>query len=305
MSPVIISVSRATDIPAFYMKWFKKAWQNGQCYWKNSYTKEQILVNFDKVRCVVFWSKNYAPLIKEWKFITTLPNTIFHFTLNDYKHYETSVAELKFRIKTFKELSNLVGKDRVIWRFDPLILSKDINLVEILKRVKNLGDELSPYTTRFIFSFLDIYFYKKVSRNLAGFGLREFSADEMREFGLNLAKFNKEWNLDISSCCEEIDLSEFGIKNGKCIDEDDLVRNFSHDAKLMEYLGVKIENSLFGQKLIKTKSLKDSGQRKFCKCIKSKDIGFYNSCPHGCIYCYANLSQKSALENYKNLSFSF
>lgn len=283
------------------MKWFINAWENGHCYWKNAYTKEQIKINFDKTRCIVFWSKNYAPLIKEWEFIKGLPNTIFQFSLNNYEleNYEKSLTPLKFRIETFKKLSNLAGKDRVIWRFDPLILSDKLNLAEILKRVEKLGDELSPYTTKFVFSFLDIAFYKKVSRNLARSGLREFSDDEMREFGLNLAKFNKGWNLELSSCCEEIDLSEFGIKNGKCIDEDALVRNFRGDERLMEHLGIEFETTLFGEKVIKTKSLKDSGQRKFCHCIKAKDIGFYDSCPHGCIYCYANFSAKSALENYR------
>jgi hypothetical protein len=132
----------------------------------------------------------------------------------------------------------------------------------------------------------------------------------MIEFAEGLAKLNKEWGFRIGTCAESIDLNKYGIEKNKCVDDDLIIRLFSHDKELMKFLGVEIkEAELFPEEQIveSRKNLKDKGQRLDCGCIISKDIGQYNTCPHECVYCYANTSKEEARKNYessKNNPFS-
>jgi DNA repair photolyase len=233
-----------------------------------------------------------------------IPNYYFQYSLNDYDNegFEAKVPSVESRIKTFKELSNRLGKKRVIWRFDPLILTDKIDVNELLKRVKRIGDELKDYTTKLVFSFVDISIYRKVENNLKREQVNyiEWTPELMDKFSQGLYEINKDWNLELGTCSEKIDLDKYGIVHNKCIDDDLMIDLFSHDKELMDFLGVKIEQAdLFSDgKVIKTKKLKDKGQREDCGCIVSKDIGQYNTCPHECNYCYANTSKEIAKKNY-------
>lgn len=301
ISPVIISASKATDIPAFYGKWLIDKFEKSYLKWINPFSKLPIYVSLDNVRLIVFWSKNPQNFIKHLEYFDKKEiNYYFQFTLNDYEKegFEKYLPSLDKRIKTFKTLSNLIGKDKVIWRFDPLIITSNLSIDELILRVQKIADEIAPYTKKLVFSFVDIKNYKKVSKNMAHIPFIEFDKISMEEVAFKLLNLAKIWGLDIATCGEKINLDKFNISHNKCIDDDLIIRLFSDDKKLMDFMGVKKELTLFGDKFTKTKNLKDYNQRKTCKCIVAKDIGHYNSCVHGCIYCYANLNHESAKQNY-------
>jgi len=305
-SPIIISASRATDIPTFYPDWFINRWNAGYIKWTNPFNGVPLYVSFKNTRCVVFWTKNARPMFKYLDFLDeNIPNYYFQFSLNDYdkEGYEGKVASVKSRIKTFKELSNRLGKKRVVWRYDPLILTKDIDVNELLRRVKNIGDELKDYTEKLVFSFVDISIYKKVQNNLNKEQVPyiEWTEELMDEFAQGIYEINKNWNLQLGTCSEKIDLEKYKIVHNKCIDDDLMIELFSHDKELMDFLGVEIKQAdLFSdEEIIKTRNLKDKGQREDCGCVMAKDIGAYNTCPHECNYCYANTSKEIAKNNYK------
>jgi len=305
-APVIISASRATDIPAFYSKWFIHRLKENYLKWINPFNNKPLYISFENTRLIVFWSKNPKPMIKYLDFLNKRNiNYYFQFTLNDYEKekFEAKVPSLEQRIETFKILSKKLGKKRVIWRFDPLILTDKIDIEELLKRIKTIGNELKDYTNKLVISFVDISIYKKVSRNLKheNINYKEWSIDLMKEFAKGIQDITKDWNIQIATCSEKINLENYGIIHNKCIDDDLIIELFNNDKKLMDFLGVKIEErNLFNpRQIIKTKKLKDKGQREACGCIISKDIGQYNTCPYGCVYCYANASKEIAKRNFQ------
>ncbi len=212
-----------------------------------------------------------------------------HFTLNDYEAegLEPNVPPLAQRIDTFRRLVDTLGSGTVVWRFDPLILTDKINIDTLLEKIAHIANALTGYTEKLVFSFADIESYKKVSHNLrlSGINYREWDEESMQEFALRLSTLNRDnWNFRLATCAERIDLSEYGIEHNRCIDPELISRLTPHDAIL--------QNFLYNAKT-------DTGQRKACGCILSKDIGAYSTCPHGCMYCYANTSPASAFANYK------
>ena len=306
-APVIVSASRSTDIPAFYSEWFNNRLKKGYLKWKNPFNGVPLYVSFKKTRLIVFWSKNPKPIIKHLDYLDSNNiNYYFQYTLNDYskEHLEENVPNLESRIDTFMQLSDKIGKDKVIWRFDPYILTDTTGVDELLKRTEYIGNRLKNYTSKLVFSYADIKTYKKVQNNLRKDSIPylEFNDRTMNELALGLKELNKNWRFEIGTCAEKIDLDKYGIVHNKCIDDDLMIKLFNHDKLLMDFLGVKIEQpTIFdpNQKITKTRNLKDKGQRKACGCIMSKDIGQYNTCPHECVYCYANTSKEIAIKNYK------
>lgn len=289
-APVIISASRATDIPAFYADWFFERLRKGYVRWRNPFSGRDSYVSFANTRFIVFWSKNPAPLIP---YLPVLRDKgigcYIQFSLNDYvaDGLEPELSALADRIDTFKRLVDILGVGSVIWRFDPLILTDKIGIDVLIAKITHIGDELKGRTEKLVFSFADIAGYRKVGRNLsqAGVNYREWDEPSMLELAAKLSEINlKNWNYTLATCAETIDLSDYGISHNRCIDPDLIGRLFPNDSVL--------QNFLYGAK-------SDPGQRKACGCILSKDIGAYNTCPHGCLYCYANTSQASAEANYR------
>lgn len=306
-APIIISASRSTDIPTFYSDWFVSRWEAGYIKWTNPFNGQPLYVSFKNTRLVVFWTKNPRPMFKHLDYLDkNIPNYYFQFSLNDYdkEKYEAKVPSVESRIKTFKELSQRLGKKRVVWRYDPLILTKDIDVNELLRRVKNIGDQIHEFTEKLVFSFVDIDIYKKVENNLKKEDVPyiEWTTQNMEEFAKGISQINKDWGLQLGTCSEKIDLDKYGIVHNKCIDDDLMIDLFSQDSQLMDFLGVEIKQAdLFSDgEIIKTRNLKDKGQREDCGCIMAKDIGAYNTCPHECNYCYANASKEIAKKNYQN-----
>lgn len=306
-APVIVSASRSTDIPAFYADWFFNRIEKGYCAWTNPFNGVQSYVSFENMRFVVFWSKNPKPLIPLLhKLDERGIGYYIQYTLNDYveEKLECGVPALEDRIDTFKRLVDQIGFGKVIWRFDPLILTDHISADDLLLKVENIGNQLTGYTEKLVFSFADISTYKKVKSNLESNHVNyiEFDESAMNVIAQGISLLNEKWKYQLATCAEKLDLERYGIEHNRCIDDRLMVKYFRHDTKLMEFLGAKIiPADMFNPEpqVVFGKNNKDKGQRLFCGCIMSKDIGQYNTCPHLCEYCYANSSKALAIKSHK------
>jgi len=308
--PVIVSASRSTDIPSFYADWFLHRLKLGYSAWTNPFNGVKSYVSYRDTRLIVFWSKNPEALLKQGGLLDYLEergiNTYIQYTLNDYvaEGLEKGVPSVERRIDTFKRLADRLGVGKVIWRFDPLILTDSISVDTLLSKVEAIGNELKGYTEKMVFSFADIAAYRKVRTNLINNNIRyrEFEAPEMLQFAVGIQQINRAWDYTLATCGEKIDLDAYGIVHNKCIDDDLMIKYFSEDARLMEFLSVEItDGDLFNPQktILKHRNNKDKGQRRFCGCIISKDIGEYNTCAHLCEYCYANSSKEVALNHFR------
>jgi DNA repair photolyase len=306
-APVIVSASRATDIPAFYDDWFFHRLEKGYSAWTNPFNGVKSYISYKDTRLIVFWSKNPAPLLDYLPVLKKKNiDTYIQYTLNDYEkeELEKGVPPLQERIDTFKRLVDAIGFGKVIWRFDPMIQTNDISKDDLLEKAEHIGNQLKGYTEKMVFSFADILSYRKVKNNLEKNNINyiEFSETDMDYLAQGLFRLNENWQYTLATCGEKIDLAKYGIQHNKCVDDDLMIKYFSHNKKLMDFLKVEIiPGGLFDSEpqIIRHKNNKDSGQRSFCGCISSKDIGEYNTCPHLCEYCYANASKELAIENWK------
>lgn len=294
-APVIVSASRATDLPAFYGDWFVNRLRKGYLvkrYPRNPQKTE--LVSFANTRLVIFWTKNANPLVRHLDEIERQRiGFYFQFTLNDYDsdNLEPHVPKLDERIGCFKRLAKRIGKEKVIWRFDPLILTDAITRDVLIEKVHGLMVRLSGYTEKLVISFMKADRHKKVVHKLnrAGVVYRNFTMDDIGHIAGGIGEMGKAFGIDVAACAEAVDLSPYGIGRNKCIDDDLIRRVFSHDAALMKFIG-------------NGKGLTDSGQRKSCRCIVSKDIGEYHTCRHLCRYCYANISDRVVRRNVERIT---
>lgn len=318
-APVIISASRSTDIPAFYAEWFFNRLEKGYCVWYNPFNQKPMYISFANCKVVVFWTKNPKPIIP---YLHELDKRGIHYyfqvTLNDYvaEGFEPNVPSISERIEIFKELSNLVGKERVIWRYDPIIVTNTLTPKEHLKRITDIGNQLKNFTDKLVFSFVDVKAYRKVQNNLVKetscftretIEMAEPTAIQRDEIITGLCKIRDEWkkqgwDIQLATCAEEFNYEQYGIEHNRCIDGELMEKQWSEDKELVYYLrtGQLPTPNLFGDTIeipSSQKSLKDKGQRKICGCMVSKDIGMYNTCNHLCVYCYANTSKEVVQKN--------
>ena len=319
-APVIISASRSTDIPAFYAKWFFNRLKKGYCAWYNPFNQQQkMYISFKNCKGVVFWTKNPKPILP---YLHELDEKgihyYFQFTLNDYakEGFEPNVPSVDERVETFKKLSEMIGKDRVIWRFDPLIITPNITPRDLLTRIWHIGNKLKGYTNKLVFSFVDVKAYRKVQNNLVK-ETKLFTKEDVENAEANHAQrieiveglrkireaWHKEgWQIEMATCAEDIDLEAYGIEHNRCIDGELMKRIFAEDEELVYQLHTlkwPERDKFCNIPPIpqKTRKVKDSGQRKLCGCMVSKDIGMYDTCRHFCVYCYANTSKECVLNN--------
>ena len=321
-APQIVSASRSTDIPAFYADWFFHRLKVGYSAWTNPFNGVKSYVSYENTRFIVFWSKNPRPLLQHLDYLKERNiGCYIQYTLNDYEKegLERGVPKLSERVDTFKLLVDKLGKGRVIWRFDPLLLTDDISIDALLTKIERIGDQLQGYTEKLVFSYADILSYRKVKANLekSNIPYHEWTEPQMLEFAERLAKLNKKWGFTLATCGEKVDLQQFGIEHNHCVDDALIIRFAYEDKKLMDFLKVKtfpmpVPNLFDESELLPDDAIilpnntyathgdnRDKGQRLFCGCIVSKDIGEYNTCPHLCEYCYANSSKEIAVRNWK------
>ncbi len=293
-APVIVSASRRTDIPAFHAEWFFDRLRAGHLKWANPFSGTAQYVSLAKTRAIVFWTKNPNPILP---YLAELDRRslgyYFQFTLNDYEAegLEPGLPPLSERIATFQELAQTIGKTKVVWRADPLLLADGLAMDRLVERVASVGSRIYAFTEKLVIAFADIERYAKVRSRLRRFGkgCRELSTDEMRVFAEKLVAATRSWGLTIATCAEAIDLGDLGIEKNSCIDDRLLARLFREDTELLQFLGPEETRH----------QLKDKGQRKECRCIVSKDIGSYNTCPHACRYCYANATETAPTANVR------
>lgn len=321
-APIIVSASRSTDIPAFYADWFFRRLEIGYSAWTNPFNGVKSYVSYDKTRFIIFWSKNPRPLLTHLDELKEQGiGCYIQYSLNDYEEerLERGVPLLAVRIDTFKRLVDALGFGSVVWRFDPLMLTDNIDIDKLLKKIENIGDQLKGYTEKLVFSFADIALYRKVKSNLEANGVpyHEWTEEQMIDFANRLVDLNKRkgWNYKLATCGEKGRYP--GVEPNHCIDDELIIRRAYHDKELMTFLKADIkpmpEQDLFGEseplpedaiilgngQYATRGDNRDKGQREFCGCMKSKDIGQYNTCIHMCEYCYANTSKQSAAANYK------
>lgn len=303
-SPIVISASRATDIPAFYAKWFAERFKAGYVMNKNAYKGYITKINLDKARVYVFWTKNPEPLIPHLHLLDEKNiGYYFQYTVNDYSvDIEKHVPSLNKRIDTFKRLSDMIGPDRVIWRYDPIITGI-LSVEEHLNKIENIGNQLKDHTNKLVFSFLDDYGKAKI--NLIKTGL--FNTNNINtavpniiqeeELARGIAKLCNTWNMQASTCAENNFFYHYGITPNCCIDPVLIDKLFSaKDPLLNEYMS---QFRINDTDVIDYVKAKDKYQRRLCGCMVSKDIGTYNTCLHDCAYCYATQSYEQACYNHK------
>jgi len=316
-APVVVSASRSTDIPAFYCDWFFHRLKKGYSVWTNPFNGVKMYVSYAKTRFIIFWSKNPRPLLKHLDELKDMGIKCYvQYTLNDYEDegLETGVPPLAQRIETFKLLVDKLGVGGVVWRFDPLMLTDDIDIDKLLAKIAKIGDQLKGYTEKLVFSFADIALYKKVKKNLDENKIpyKEWTKEQMIEMAKRLVEMNKQrgWNYVLATCGEAADLE--GVGHNHCVDDVLMIRRAYDDNELMKFLHAELYSSQMIDLLGDNNAIildngmcairgnnKDKGQREFCGCMKSKDIGQYDTCIHRCEYCYANTNKESALRNYK------
>lgn len=277
---MIISASRRTDIPTYYSDWFLKRIKAGYVYVRNPmnpHQVSQINLSPEVVDGIVFWTKNPTPMLDR---LVELNDYMyyFQFTLNSYgvDAEENIPNKSKVVIPAFQRLSDSIGPDRVIWRYDPIFLSKVYTVDYHIRYFEELAKRLSPYTRKCTISFLDLY--RNTEKNIAILAPDKFPVERQTQLAKILAEIAHSYGLRIDTCAEEIDLSQYGIEHAKCIDD-----------------------CLFGQLLqCPLEIKKDKNQRLGCGCAESVDIGAYNTCQNGCKYCYANYSSKAVYMSSKN-----
>lgn len=275
---MIISASRRTDIPTYYSDWFFNRIKEGFVYVRNPMNIHQISkisLSPSVVDGIVFWTKNPIPMMNR---LDELENYMyyFQFTITAYGNdVETNIpSKNDVIIPSFKKLSEKLGSNRVIWRYDPIMLTQKYTIEYHIKYFEKIAERLSGYTQKCIISFVDLY--KNTQSHTKNLGIIPFKEDDMIELAKRLSVIAKKYNITLETCSEKINLEQFGISHGHCI-----------DCTLFEnLLNCKMNIS------------KDKNQREECGCMASIDIGSYNTCKNGCKYCYANYSDKGVQKNF-------
>lgn len=285
---MIISASRRTDIPAFYSEWFMNRVRAGFFYRVNPFNSKQVSgfsLKPEDVDAICFWTKNPRPLLQ---YLDELDqsrfNYYFQFTLNPYgQEFEPHVPPLSERIATFQELAQRIGPERVVWRYDPVILTSSTPVSWHLEQIERIAVQLAPSTRRLVFSFYDFYGkgQGRLHAAMQGTGIKleditaPANATVLEDFVRGLKTIADRYGLKVLSCSEDLDLSSRGIEHGACID------------------GALIQEIFGGT----PSTAKDKNQRKACGCVESVDMGIYNTCRFGCTYCYANFSEGMIASN--------
>lgn len=272
---MILIVSGRTDVVAFYTKWFINRYREGYVHVRNPYNPKLVnRIDFDNVEALMFCTKNPIPILPYLKNIDK--PILFHITLTPYlTDIEPNIPDKKSIIDAIKEVSNIVGKENTVVRYDPIFLSDKYNLDYHKKVFNRMCKLLNGYIDKIIVSFIDNY--KNVKKNKNILKLRDFTGNDYKEIGESFSKSAKTNNMTVQTCFEDRNLTEYGFIKGDCL---------SHELAF----------KLTGKSYPRWKARKENK----CNCAQMVDIGVYNSCNHRCKYCYANFDEDKININYKN-----
>ena len=276
---MILSASRRTDIPQFYSDWFFNRLKEGYAYVRNPMNSHQISridLSPEQVELIVFWTKNPEPMLRRLPELKEIPCYI-HFTLTGYgRDVEPWVPDKKHLIEVFQKTAGQVGKDCMVWRYDPIFLNDRYTEEYHLHAFEEIARGIGGFADKVMISFLDMY--GKTVRNMQGIETEELEEERMFEISGKLAAVADTYGLRIEACAEKTDLSPAGVARGSCIDSAAVERLLDSPVK----------------------KKKDKNQRMECGCMESVEIGTYDTCMSGCRYCYANDSL-SAVERQRLL----
>lgn len=274
---MIINTGGRTDTVQYYTDWLLNRFSEGYVMSRNPLFPGKVNryeLTPDKVDCVVFCSKNYKPILPRLHEITDKFNTYFHYTITAYgKDVEPGVPSIDDSMETLIELSKQVGKQRVSWRYDPILLTEKYTIEYHLKTFERMAKKLAPYIDRCVINFVEMY--KKVEHNMPEIIM--LSEQDTETLARELGSIASKYGIHIQTCGKNGDFSHYGIHGSGCITLD--IMGQAND--------------------IEFKNLKHKGMRQGCNCIESRDIGAYDTCMNGCKYCYANKNPQKAFDNFK------
>ncbi len=264
---MLLSVSRRTDIPAYYSDWFFRRLQAGFALVPNPRAPRRVsrvALGPDVVDGIVFWTKNAAPMLERLPLLDGYAY-YFQFTVTAYGPEVEPALPDKRRVivPAFRQLAERLGPRRVIWRYDPIFLSARYTPDFHLRAFEQLAKQLYGAADCCIISFLDLY--RGTEKNMAGLGLRPFPPQRQEALAAGLAQVARHYGLRLFTCAESLDLSRYGIGHAHCVD----------GALFEELLGCPLALG------------REKNQRPACGCAPSVDLGIYGTCPGGCLYCYA------------------
>lgn len=269
---MILNVSGRCDIIAFYTPWFINRLKEGYIDVRNPFNPKLISrINLNNVDAYMFCTKNPKPIIPYLKEIKK--PILFHITLTGYKKdIENNVINKKEIIEDIKKVSKILGKDNVVVRYDPILISDKYSVDYHIKAFKKLCELLDGYISKIIISFLDEY--KNVKKNYSILKYKDLTEEDYKKIGENFSEIAHSHNMLVHTCFEKENLTKYGFDTGECI------------SKEWTY-------QMTGKKFPKWKA-------RDCDCRETVDIGVYNSCNHMCRYCYANFDEDKVKDNMKN-----
>lgn len=273
---MILNTGLRTDIPGFFSEWFYNRIDEGFVYVRSPYAKNLIYsykLDPKLIDCIIFCTKNPKPMFRNLDKISEF-NQYWHITITPYqKDVEPNVPPVDEVIESFKFLSQKLGKDNVSLRYDPIFINEKYTLEKHIESFEHIMKSLSNYTTEAIISFIDLY--EKTKRNFPS--AVEVEKNERETIGKEFAKIGKNYNINIKTCVEGNELNKFGIDSTGCMTKEVIERVINKNLKMNSQ---KARN----------------GQ---CECLLNNDIGEYNTCNHGCLYCYANSNKNLVKRNLK------
>lgn len=274
---MIINLGSRTDIPAFFSEWFYNRIDEGFLCARNPYYPEQVIkyiLNPDVVDCLVFCTKNPEPMLTKIDKIKDF-GQLWFVTITAYgRDIEPNVPDKKFVMQSLKKLSDIIGCEKVVWRYDPIIISETYSVETHINIFNDMACELSGYTKECVISFIDLY--EKTKKNFKG--ISEVSEQDKHKLAKEFSKIGAKNNILVKTCAEGNTYSTYDIDTDGCITQKVLERAIGRQLKLPRI----------------------TQARKECKCILGNDVGAYNTCLHGCLYCYANYDIKTVKNNFKH-----
>ncbi len=273
---MILNTGLRTDIPGFFSEWFYNRIDDGFVYVRNPYAKNQIYsyrLDPELIDCIIFCTKNPKPMFENLEKIDKF-NQYWHITITPYeKEIEPNVPPMNDVLESFKYLSKKLGKENVTLRYDPIFINEKYTLEKHIESFEYIINSLSGYTTEAIISFIDLY--EKTKRNFPK--AIEVTKDERLKLGKEFAQIGKKNNITIKTCVEGSELDKFGIDSSGCMTKEVIERAINKN------LNVPKQKARNGE----------------CYCLLNNDIGEYNTCGHGCLYCYANSNKRLVKRNLK------